>query len=841
MKPKRTLWLLALGALSLMLTACPGPGATKGVLEITVNAPAGVTPNVQVSGPGTTSSISSTGKTTLNDRQPGNYTITVNKVVAGGIGYNGQGATVVVEAGKKTSYTVDYAAVSGKIVVSISGLPAGLEAGINIKKSDSSNLNSAPINADTTLEDVPPGTYTIEAPARTQGSSTYATAADGSTLTVTAGGTATVNATYTPNPGSATINVAGLDAALPNPVQLTLTGGPSSPVNQSFTDNGPVTFNNLAPGTYTISANAITDNGPQDYAFTLSQATLSISSGGSASATLTYSKPTLSVSLSGLPQQGTALTLTVAAQPSSGSPTTWVVNNQSLPVPGPATLTLPRLGSYTVSAYGASAGQPVRVVGQVVDSLLTSNTQSVTVSNASASATLTFSDGQTGRVFVAGNGAFDSDADAGYTITDFQLAQASPSLVPFTGGSGASAAGLFKVKFDAQGNLYLMYQYLDTANRARIVRISAANLAAGNFSPSASGNKTITTDALGNDPEPADLAFDASGNLWVVNDFESRLVCISAAALSSAGDVTAPSAVYTSNVPVRPQDSFTLTANIHAIAFDGAGNLWFTAGDYRADVVTGTAPTQTVTYGRRAVLARINASALTCSSGTHASPANLLASDIPVRLDISNAARVYEASPGTATTVNPTGTGPRGILKPVALVYDAASTALWVGDYGGSNGLTGAAFRDADADQETLIRVPLNTANTDPNGPANPMPDGYDLREAQIDHRISIGYTATPGTTSTGLQQVFALAFDKTGALWIVANNNVLLTASDTSPGPSDRRGKLYRVQIPARETSLAQWAVQNLTPGDILKTISAPLDGIGFAGLAFNRFSVSP
>ncbi|MCS7058881.1 MAG: hypothetical protein NZL94_08395, partial [Meiothermus sp.] len=608
---------------------------------------------------------------------------------------------------------------------------------------------------------------------------------------------------------------------------------------------GTLTFSNLAPGTYTISASAITNNGPQDYAFTLSKTSLTIASGGSDSAALTYSKPTLNVTLAGLPQQGTVVTLTVAAQPGSGPVETQVVSNQSLPFTGPLTLTLRRLGSYTVSAYGASAGQPVAVEGQVVDSLLTSDSQSISMSNASpsASTTLTFSDGLTGRVFAVGNGAFGptgpAGADAGYTITDFELAQASPSLVAFTGGSGPSAAGLFRVKFDAQGNLYLMYQYTSPSSPARIVRISAANLAAGNWSPSAPGNKTITADALGSDPEPADLAFDASGNLWLVNDFESRLVCISASALSGPGDVTAPSAVYTSNVLVRPQNSYTLTQNIHAIAFDGAGNLWFTAGDYKADVVTGTAPTQTVTYGRRSVLARINASALSCSGGSHAAPTNLTFSDIPVRLDISNASRVYEATSGTATTVLQPGAGPRGILKPVALLYDAVNNALWVGDYGGSNGLTGAAFRDADADQETLIRVPLNTANTATTTP-EPAPDGFNLRPAQIDHRISIDYTASPGPASTGLQQVFGLAFDKTGALWIAANNNVLLVTGDT-PGPSDRRGKLYRVRVPAREAGLAEWAVQNLTPGDILKTISAPSDGVGFSGIAFNRFRVVP
>ncbi len=835
MQLKRMLWFLTAGALSLVLTACPGPGATKGVLEITVNAPAGVTPNVQVTGPGTSTTISTTGLTTLSDKEPGDYTIQVDKVVAEGIGYTGSGATVMVEAGKKTSYTVDYAASSGKIRVTITGLPDGLDAEVNLKKEDGSNLNSAPINAETVLEDVSPGTYTIEAPSRTQGSSTYASAQNGATVTVVEGDEAVVDVSYTLNPGSATINVAGLDtSALPtSPVTVSLTQG-STTINRTFQTNGPVSFANLAPGSYTISANPITSNGSQDYAFTLSKTTLVVASGSTDSATLTYSKPTVAVNLTDLPQVGTATALTVAAQQGSNPPVTQTLSNQALPFSGPVTLTLPRFGSYSLSAYGASSGQPVQVTGVVVDSFLTSNTPSASVSPAtpSASATLTFSDGGTGRLYVAGNGAFKNsntanDTDAAYSITDFQLTQASPSLVSL---AGLDTAGLFRIKFDAQGNLYAVYQYIDPSNRARILRVSAANLAAGQFSPTASGNKLITTDALGSDPEPADLAFDGAGNLWIANDFESRLVCIAASALTAPGNVTTPSAVYTSNVSVRPQDSFTLTQNIHALAFDGEGNLWFTAGDYRADVVSGTAPTQTVTYGRRAVLARINANALTCSGGSHSTPANLDDTAIEVRLDISNAARVYESSSGTAET-EPAAAGPRGILKPVALVYDPASNALWVGDFGGSNGLTGAAFRDADADQETLIRVPLNN-NTAPTTTES-SPDGFNLRPAEIDHRISIGHTETPGPGSTGLQQVFGLAFDKTGALWIAANNNVELVTGDTTPGPSDRRGKLYRVSIPARNTDLAQWAVQNVTPS---QTISALADGIGFSSVAFNR-----
>jgi hypothetical protein len=840
MQIKRTLWFLTAGALLLMLTACPGPAPTTGTLEITVAAPAGVTPDVRVTGPSTDRAVATTGPTVLADLQPGEYQVVVNQVVVAGIGYGGTGTTLRVEAGRRATHNVNYVAVSGAIRIDLTntGLPTGLSPEVTLRNPDGT---VRPPTSSTATEldfhNLPPGNYTLEVPNRTLNGSTYASAQNGATVTVTAGEQATVNLAYTLNPGAATITVAGLVSTLPSEVAVTLTQGTTT-INRTFTANGDVNFDNLPPGAYTITANAIVNNGDYDYAFTLSPSTLNVASNSTSSATLTYSRPTLSVTLSGLPQIGTAETLTVAAQRGTDPAVTQTLSSRTLPFTGTVSLTLPRFGSYTVSAYGSSSGQPVQVTGQIVDSVLTSDTPTANVSSTAptASATLTFSDGLTGRMFVAGNGHFNNGSpgeDAAYTITDFELTQATPSLTPLT---GLSAPGLFRVEFDAQGNLYAMYQVIPTVSEQRIVRISAANLAAGNFVETAPGNTVVDRLAMGPGSEPADMAFDRDGNLWIANDAEGRLVCIAATRLTGASPITVADATFSSDVQVRPQHTptperlnpYTVMDNIRAIAFDTAGNLWFAAGDYRVDEVSGTVSTQTVVYGRRAVLARINATALTCSGG----PQTLTATAIPVRLDISNAHRYYENPAGTSVRVEPVGAF-RGILKPAALVYHADTNSLWVGDYGGSNGFTSTdpLFRDADADQETLIRVPLNATNT-ASTTAELPPDGFNLRRAEIDHRISIGFTMSPGPASTGLQQVFGLAFDKTGALWIVANNNVELVTGD-APGPSDRRGKLYRVTVPDRTPAMAMWAVQNVTPG---LTISAPNDGVGFAGIGFNR-----
>lgn len=845
MTVKRTLWFLTAGALSLMLTACPGPAPTKGVLEITVNAPTGVTPDVQVTGPGTSSTINTTGATTLSDKEPGDYTVAVNKVVIGGIGYTGSGATLKVEAGKKTSYTVSYAASSGKIRVTLAGLPDGLDAEVNLKKGDGSNLNSAPINADTTLEDVAPGTYTIEAPNRTQGSSTYASAQNGATVTVVEGEEAVVNVAYTLNPGSATIDVAGLDpAALPTgPVTVTLTQGSTS-INRTFQANGPVNFANLAPGDYTITANAITGNGTQDYAFALSKTTLNIASGSTDTATLTYSKPTVTVNLTGLPAAPSTANSVIAL---TGGPAS-VPNTTITGTARSATITVPRFGSYTVNATSIVAGTTVDSFyfsASAVSATPSAATPTPTVSRALTAR------GQTGNLFVAGKGVLGG---AGVNAS-YRLADGTSTLAAFLPSSGTIVDGLFKVAFDAEGNAYLIYQ-VGGSNPARIVRISEANLRAGQLSDTAPGNKVIQGSAFyitssegGNEEvEPTDVAFDAQGNLWIANDNGSAIACVSRTQLTGSGPTitTGDQRIGGTGTPAG------VYRFVRGLAFDRNGNLWFTSDDFVAS-----------DPARRSRLSRLPASVLTCSGGlTPLTP--------DIQLNISNA-----AGPG-----NP-------IIKPSGLALSPDGNSLWVADYGGSfqkrvytetrtySG-TGSSQTftttvtagpptniDADLTEESVVRIRIDNVSPNPS-----------LQTATIADRINIG-------TGSGLQQPFGLAFDKNGRLWVATNNNVTVTAGDVGstsvtltptvgspvtittggtctppntsfpPGPytdgqvisrnftsclaagalTDRRGKLYALDVSGTPSS-TPGIPRSVSP---TLTFSASLDGVGFTGVAFN------
>lgn len=838
MQMKRTLWLLTAGALSLVLTACPGPAATKGILEITVNAPSSVTPNVRVTGPGTDATINTTGPTELKDKDPGDYTVEVNKVVASGIGYNGTGATIKVEAGKKSTFNVDYAAISGKIQVNINttGLPASLTPSVTISKN--STPVGTPLSASGTYEDVAPDTYTISVPSLTEGNSTYASAVDGTTVTVNAGAEAVVDVSYTLNPGTATITIAGiLSGPTAAPVNVSLTPSGGSAITQQFSNNGPVTFSNLAPGSYTLAAQPATVGSgasAQDFAASLSKTTLSIASGGTDTATVTYSRPTVTVNLTGLPAAPPANTVIAL----TGGPGT-VPNTTITGTARSATITVPRFGSYTVNATSI-------VAGTTVDSYFFS-TAGVTASPSSTAPAATAPDlaltarGQTGSMFIAGNGTFAPvGLNAIYSLADAAIATGATltNFLPATATS--STEGYLKTVFDREGNAYVIYQNFTGSLSARILRITEANLRAGNLMAAAPGNKEIVGTAIGvpsdqggnEEVEPSDIAFDNSGNLWIANDNGSAIVCISNTQLSAAG-ATISSFSQAMIVPTSFTGSLARTYTfVRALAFDRGGNLWFTSDDTVAS-----------DPDRRARLSRINATNLTCSGGVQRVAPDVL-------LDISN--------------VGGAG-GP--IIKPAGLALSPDGNSLWVADYGGSSARykcvtpttppttpdpdcpagrvkeSAPVFVDANADQESVIQINIAGITT-----------GAALRDAFTESGRLLDRITIPEGASTdrGLQQPFHIAFDKQGRLWLATNNNVIVTTGDTtSPcgftpplsgenvvclpdtALTDRRGKVYGLTIGSRGGSdPALPFARNVTPA---VQISAAEEGVGFTGVAFN------
>ncbi len=120
--------------------------------------------------------------------------------------------------------------------------------------------------------------------------------------------------------------------------------------------------------------------------------------------------------------------------------------------------------------------------------------------------------------------------------------------------------------FDASGNLWI-----DDVEDSTIAEYSAAQLRALKTAPSPTPVTTLTTSF-----EPgAGIAFDASGNLWTEANDADTLYEFSASQLLAGG---AQTAAITLNVTLGPS-----AQDPRRLAFDRSGNLWLIAGTIFGD------------------------------------------------------------------------------------------------------------------------------------------------------------------------------------------------------------------------------------------------------------------
>ncbi len=258
MKPSRVPSAILM-VLTLMTLSCgggeqaTGPAiATTGSLALTVTGlPVGTAASIVLSGPDGYAS-QATVSATIAGLAPGSYTLTSQSVTGGLDRYapNLTTATATVTAGVSTPVSVTYGLASGRLGVTITGLPGGTAAGIVV--SGPSGFSQA-LTAPDTLTGLVTGDYTVTASPVTSEGDTWTPTP--STKNYAVGiGTVPVAAsvTYARTTANLTVSISGLPSGTNADVTLT---GPAG-FSQALAATQTVT--QLVPGSYTVVAAPVT-------------------------------------------------------------------------------------------------------------------------------------------------------------------------------------------------------------------------------------------------------------------------------------------------------------------------------------------------------------------------------------------------------------------------------------------------------------------------------------------------------------------------------------------------------------------------------------------------------
>lgn len=308
------------------------------VLEVS-GLPAGLAPSLALSGPGGYAS-NPTASGTLGELDPGSYTLTASPVTSAGNTWtpSAPSQSLTVAAGASTSAAISYAVSTGRLTLTITGLPGGAAA--NVTVTGPGGFNQQPVGTQT-FTGLAPGSYAIQAASVVANGHTYAPAPVSQTIPVAASTSpTTANLVYTLATGTMTVTLSGLPGGTSGSATISGPGG----FNQTITST--TTFKGLPPGTYTVTAPTVNVGGQPWLPFPATQQVNVIASLTESAAAVTWSQATgaLAISVSGLPG-GTSANVTVTGP-----------GGFTLGMTGSQTLTGMPTGSYTITAANVSGG-----------------------------------------------------------------------------------------------------------------------------------------------------------------------------------------------------------------------------------------------------------------------------------------------------------------------------------------------------------------------------------------------------------------------------------------------------------------------------------------------------
>ncbi|MGE0552282.1 MAG: CARDB domain-containing protein [Gemmatimonadales bacterium] len=442
----------------LALAGCKGEPTTGGLDPVTPGSlaiaisglPGGAAANLTLTGPGSGgSSRSITASGTVANLTPGSYTLTANPVVAGGDGYGAAPQTQLIsvrEGPTVTSASVGYGIVTGRIALTLTGLPGG--EGGSVSLSGPSGF-TATATASGVVTGLLPGNYTVTAEPVELDGDHYEPTGGAQLILVTAGTAASpVTAGYRLTTGRLEVLVSGAPAGATPEVTV------SGPDGFQSTLSGTTTLAGLVPGAYQVAAQSLSVNG-DGYAPTIAPANVAVAAVPvPASASVSYALATASLTLDlvGLPA-GVSANVTVTGP------------GGSQPVTASATLTGLAAGDYGIAAGLVNDGAAVYVPSPADQSVTlapspTPVSRTVTYARATGALQVTVNGlpgGVNASVTVAGPGGFNQTVtqtttlaglDPGsYVVTSAAVASGATSYVPtpstqtvaVTTGASASA------------------------------------------------------------------------------------------------------------------------------------------------------------------------------------------------------------------------------------------------------------------------------------------------------------------------------------------------------------------------------------------------------------------
>ncbi|RMH58090.1 MAG: hypothetical protein D6684_01730 [Deinococcus-Thermus bacterium] len=811
------MWMgLVLGVFLLVACAPQPRGAT---LVVRLEAPVALTPRLKVEGPGYERMVEALGETVLEGLGPGVYTLAPMPVEGpDGYRYGGDVQRVALEAGARESVGVAYRPVTGRLVLGL-GVSPPVEGFVPSAEVWQGEVRVARVEgAGQHPLSLEPGAYTVRAGPSPRN---YRASWESQPVVVQAGRTEALQVAYGPGFGTLEVRVEAFSGGVPV-VRLV---GPAGPLRLE----GSVILERQVVGEYRVEADELRWEGVTYRA----QVAVSpaggnpffLEDGATQRIEVRYlpSDSAVSLSLLGL-QPGDQVQLVLREGSAGGR-----VVAERLVDPGNPQVRFEGLpfGTYFVSATGVRPGV-------YLDAELAAPGQGLATNAGNPRATASLSLGlrpRTGQAWVGGNGARDN---SGWTANGVAVPGTrrgddgaywgdERGLAPLP---GLPQAGLYRLRRDAGGNLYAVYQFVQGASQNRILRFSREQLEAGQLAETAAlrivgaatGERVVAGATLSN---PTDLAFDAEGHLWVVNQASEALACIRAERLGPSGALDQPNQLWVGELQ-----------SPRALAFDREGNLWVAGGYFL--------PGQ-----QRAYLVRLPRPV--CPPSLYGGSPTPLSPDVRLELSQPN---------------HPAG----AFYQPSALALAPDGASLWVADLGGGSDYYNsdpACIANGSIDlntlRETVIKVPLSGGNLLPSSAYRP---------AQVDKRLTLGaYNREPvppgqAPPDRGLQQAADLAFDSRGSLWIAAANNVEVdpshpcyatagfvsgtleqrqaqcndpaTATVDCPGPlsrllTDRRGRIYVVGA----ADLAGQA-SGLIVANPQAVIQGPpgSEGIGFTGV---------